>query len=103
MDCPMCHSRMTPGEITLEGTWVDIVSGGGGFSEVRFQAEGREPVTIMAHAEVKPALTCAACNFFMILNDPEFTETACLICQAIMPGGVSRCPECGWTYQAGEE
>jgi hypothetical protein len=94
---------MTPGEIILEGTLADMVMGGGGFSELRFREPAQKPVTIMTHSDSKPALTCKTCSFFVILNDPEFTDTECVVCHTGMLGGVTSCPKCGWTYQAHED
>jgi len=90
---------MTQGEIALEVSFSDLVMGAGGFSELRFHEPEQEAVTIMSLSDSKPALTCKTCSFFMIINDPEYTETECLVCRTTMPAGETSCPKCGWTYK----
>jgi len=45
------------------------------------------------------AFKCGSCGNFMIITDPEFTDTECLVCKAAMPAGMNSCPKCGWTYK----
>ena len=99
MDCPGCHSPMTPGEIALEVSLSDLVVGVGGFSELRFHEPEQEAVTVMSLSDSKPALTCKACGFFMIINDYDQTKSECVECHTAIAAGVTSCPKCGWTYK----
>jgi hypothetical protein len=101
VECPTCRYPMSQGEITLESTFADLVTGGGAFSELRFKEPAQKPVTIMAQSDSQPALHCKTCGFFVIVTDLEYTDAQCVVCFATMPAGVTSCPECGWTYQAG--
>jgi hypothetical protein len=46
-----------------------------------------------------PAYSCESCNVFLIITDPEYNETECLVCRTVMPAGTASCPKCGWTYR----
>lgn len=99
MDCPTCNSAMIDGEISLEISLADLVLGSAAFSTLVFRAPGTESVTIMNEADSYPAARCAACGYFTIITDPEFTDTHCLVCKSLMPAGTASCPKCGWTYK----
>jgi hypothetical protein len=98
MKCPRCDETMTQGEIGIEATLVDLILGGGGFSELVLREPNQEPVSIMRTADSKPALSCKSCRFFMIIDDPEYSDTECIVCRSAMPAGVISCTKCGWTY-----
>ena len=100
MQCPTCSSPMTQGEIALEVTLADVIMGGGAFSELRFREPNEKPVTIMTQSDSNPALSCKTCGFYVIINDPEHTDTECLVCRTSMAAGVTSCPKCGWTYRS---
>jgi hypothetical protein len=90
---------MAQGEIGLELTPADLVTLSGTFSELRFREPEQEPVFIMAYADSKPALACKKCGFFMIISDPDYSDTNCIVCHTSMPAGVTSCPKCGWSYE----
>jgi len=93
MNCPSCHNTMTQGEIGLDATLADLALGGGAFSELRFREPKQKPVSVMAQSDSKPALYCKMCGMVMIINDVEYTETACVVCHTTMPAGITSCPE----------
>ena len=91
---------MSPGEISLDVTMVDLALGhGGAFSTLRFQEQNDKTITIMNQADSVPAARCKSCGYFIIITDPEYTDTKCIVCNALMPAGTSSCPNCGWTYR----
>lgn len=89
---------MTQGEISLEVSLGNLVAGAGGLSELRFLEPNHKPVAIMTTSESLPALSCKTCRSFLIINDPDYTESECVVCHTKMPAGVTSCSKCGWTY-----
>jgi len=91
---------MSPGEISLEVNLADLVLvGGGASSTLRFEKRNQTQLTIMRQADSKPAVCCKSCGYFLIITNPEYTDTECIVCKAVMPAGVAVCPNCGWTYR----
>ena len=99
MKCPTCHSPMTQGEISLENSLVDLVAGGGWYSELRFHDREQKAIAILTESDSRPGLACKTCGHFLIIGKVEYTETKCVVCRTTMPAGVTSCPKCGWTYE----
>ena len=91
---------MAAGEISLDASIAElVVAHGGAASSLLFREANDKPVTVMNEADSMPAARCRACGYFLIITDPEFTDTECLVCRTTMPAGIDACPKCGWTYQ----
>jgi hypothetical protein len=95
---------MTAGEMSLEVTLADLVTNlvvghGGASSTLRFQETNDKPLTVMHEPDSLPAARCKACGHFVIITDPEYTDSECLVCHTVMPVGRSVCSKCGWTYR----
>jgi hypothetical protein len=91
---------MTSGEALLETPIADLLLlGGGAPSQLCFRESSANTVTIMHETDSNPALQCKSCGYFLIITDPEYTDTECVVCKAPMPARVSSCPKCGWTYK----
>ena len=90
---------MSSGEISLAHTPADLIFGSGVFSTLQFQGANQEPVTVMNLNDSRPAVRCKDCGHFMILTDPEYVDTHCLVCKALMTAGTTSCPSCGWSYR----
>ena len=102
MECPTCGAVMTPGEMSLEPSLADLILPGGGIPQLRFREPGHKPVRVLEMPASQPAMACDGCGHFLIITDPEFTNTDCVVCKTHMPAGVSACPNCGWTYKLPE-
>lgn len=94
---------MIQGEISREARnpdlalLEDLVLGAQQVSPLVFRtADGAVEVVDLSD---NSAFKCGACGNFMIITDPEFTDTECLVCKTAMPAGTSSCPKCGWTYK----
>jgi hypothetical protein len=91
---------MAAGEISLDAAIADLViTHGAASSRLRFLETNEKPVTVMHEADSMPAARCKHCGYFVIISDPEYTDTECLACHTAMPAGVTACPKCGWTYR----
>src|ERR1051325_11619595 len=99
MDCSSCKSPMIPGEISFEATLGDLVTGGQQISPIVFRAEDGAAVPVIYPSDSNPAYRCESCGHFMIVTDPEYTDTQCVVCKTAMPAGTTSCPKCGWTYK----
>ena len=98
MECPTCGAEMTRGEISLENSAADLMLVGGGFSELLFHERGQQAIAVLVQPGTHPAMSCSECGHFLIITNPEFTDTQCVVCNSAMPAGVSTCANCGWTY-----
>jgi len=93
---------MNSGEVLLvpEAPVMDLLlAQGGGSLALQFEGAEPEPVTIMRPGNRRPALNCNSCGAFVIITNPDYADTECLVCKAPMPAGIKSCPECGWTYE----
>ena len=99
MDCPTCNSQMVQGEISFEIGLEDLVIGGRGLSPIVFRSPDGADISVIAPSDANPAYRCESCGHFMIVTDPEYSDTECLVCKTVMPAGTSLCPKCGWTYK----
>ena len=91
---------MAAGEISLDASIADLViARGGALSRLRFREGNDKPVTVMNEADSMPAARCKTCGYVVIITDPEYTDTECMVCHAAMPAGLNACPKCGWTYK----
>jgi len=90
---------MTSGEISLEVTLADLLIGDGGASTLSFQHSSDKPLTVMNYPHSLPAARCETCGHFLIITDPKYTDSECLVCHTVMPAGASMCAKCGWTYK----
>jgi hypothetical protein len=102
MKCPTCHSLMTKGEMSLENSLVDLLAGGGWYSELRFREPEQKPVAILTQSDSRPGLACKTCGHFLIIGRVEYTDTECMVCHTLMLAGATSCPKCGWTYVSKE-
>jgi hypothetical protein len=95
---------MIQGEISHEAGNVDLalledlVLGAGHVSPIVFRApDGAAELLNLPNGN--PAYRCQACSYVLIITDPDYTDTECLVCKTAMPAGMSSCPKCGWTYK----
>ena len=79
---------------------ADLLLGGGhGSSTLVFQEPNEEVIAVMNEGTRLPAATCKSCGHYLIIvPDPEYTDSQCMACKAVMPAGVTACLKCGWTY-----
>ena len=99
MDCPTCNSPMSEGEISFEVSLAELVVGGSAFSQLVFREPHGKAVVVMNQSDGNAALRCKSCGHFLIITDPEYSDTECVVCKTPMPVGTSSCPACGWTYK----
>src|SRR5215813_4629476 len=96
---------MIEGEVSLEagnpdlGLLEDLILGAHRVLPIVFRAADGGTLEVMNLSAGNPAFKCGSCGSFMIITDAEYSDTNCVVCKTLMPGGTSSCPKCGWTYK----
>jgi predicted RNA-binding Zn-ribbon protein involved in translation (DUF1610 family) len=91
MNCPTCNANMPWGRLR-------IVSHGA--ASLYFEPPGADLVLV----EQETGFRCETCGTVVICQSTaNDTEAPCLACGAVMAPGVTVCPQCGWTYEAGRK
>jgi RNase P subunit RPR2 len=115
-ECSHCAVPMVPGYV-----WVRVGEGGTGLewgaglpaTRGFLGGGGYQPDEVVT-THVRRAHRCPECTRIVIepaasmeieyqFKGTDRYETACLACGEPIPPGASRCPECGWSYDAPAE
>ncbi len=112
--CPRCESAMTPGYVWAQGGEVGagLMWAAGIPAHRKFW--GYKSDDVFCGTVLRKAHRCRDCDRLLIEPGPEAAieylfrnsdqyATECLACGKDLPGGVSLCPACGWSYDAAEE
>jgi hypothetical protein len=96
MNCPICHTEMRAGTVSLQGVVTadravhDLAVPG----RLAFLPTGQRERLVPKLKD--DALLCDHCDTMIILG--AFNALACFECGENIPGEASACPACGWSW-----